>query len=155
MSVENSTPKRGRGRPRKDERVEQRVRPNRVPVSGHRDILTVVGKDDDFVYRWVLDKQEDGSRIQRFALAGYDFVQSENVRVGQDSVYQTKNVGSIVRKPSGDGQYLYLMRIPKEWYQEDQDAKARVISEKEGSIARERNPEDKGDDGQYGSVKIT
>lgn len=155
MSIENETPKRGRGRPRKDERVEQRVRPNRVPVSGHRDILTVSGKEDGYSYRWVLDKQEDGSRIQKFLNAGYEFVQSDAVRVGQDNVYQTKNVGSIVRKPSGDGTYLYLMRIFTEWYEDDQAAKEHELKIKEGAITRERDPENKGDDGQYGTVKIS
>jgi len=156
MSLENTTPKRGRGRPRKDERVDPKVRPTRVPVSGHRDILTVSGKEDGYVYRWVLDKQEDGGRIQKFLNAGYEFVQSDHVgQVGQDDVYQTKNVGSIVRKPSGDGQYLYLMRIDQDWYTEDQTSKERELKIKEGAITRERDPENKGDDGQYGSVKIS
>lgn len=155
MSVDNTTPKRGRGRPRKDERVDQRVRPERVPVGGHRDLLTVRGKEDDYEYRWVLAKNEDDTRIMEFLSAGYEFCAADKHAIGQDNVYQTKNVGSIVRKPSGDGQYLYLMRIYKEWYEEDQAAKSQKLKEKERSITRERDPENKGDDGQYGNIKLS
>ena len=147
--------KRGRGRPRKDERVETKVRPNRTPISGNRDILTVSGMDPNYHYRWVLAEEELSVRIQKFIEAGYEFASSETHRAGQNDVYASENVGSIVRKPAGDQRYLYLMRILKEWYEEDQALKELELQQREGAISRERNPNDKGDDGQYGSVKIS
>lgn len=124
--------------------------PDRVPVSGSRDILTVQGKNPDFEYRWVRDKDEDGQRIFAFHQAGWDFVDSSEVRVGSSLVYKTENVGSIIRTPSNDGGYLYLMSIPKELYDEDQARKQQEINEIESQIFA---PKD--DEGQYGSTKRT
>ena len=124
--------------------------PDSVPVSGQRDILTVHNKDPNFEYRWVRDKAEDGARIFAFHQAGWDFVEAGTVRVGSMLVYKTENVGSIIRTPSNDGGYLYLMSIPKELYDEDQARKAQSIKEVEDQIFR---PKD--DEGQYGNTKQT
>lgn len=142
--------KRKRGRPRKDE-TRAVSRPERVPVSGNRDILTVRGKNPEYHYRWVKDTDEDGQRILKFRNAGYEFCGSdEGLQVGQNMVFKSENVGSIVRKPAGSGEYFYLMRIYKEWYEEDQAAKQREIDAMDAQIKRPRNPDNAGDDGQYG-----
>jgi len=57
-------------------------RPQRVPVSGRRDVLTVTDKDEAFVYRWVNDTQ---GRIDQFLAGGYELVQ-DDVKVGDDSI---------------------------------------------------------------------
>ena len=41
-------------------------KPERVPVDGMRDIMTVRGKDPAFKYRWVADTDEKGSRIWKY-----------------------------------------------------------------------------------------
>lgn len=123
----------------------------RIPVGGMRDKLTVRGQRDDLSYRWVKDDNEDGSRIFEFLRAGWNFVQSTDVIIGQKSVYKTENVGSIVRHPAGDGEYLFLMAIPIEWYNEDQAAKQASIDALEAQILRPSNEED---DGQYGKNEL-
>lgn len=155
MNSEVNTVKRGRGRPRKNDvsRVEGgESRPPRVPVSGNRDILTIQGKDPSFEYRWVLDGTEDGQRIQRFKSAWWDLVLSDDGqhKVGQDMVYKSENVGSLIRVPAGSGKFNYLMRIPKEYYEEDQKGKQVLIDEKEQSITQTDS-----DNGQYGDIKIS
>lgn len=155
MNSEVNTVKRGRGRPRKNDvsRVEGgATRPPRVPVSGNRDILTVEGKDPAFDYRWVLDASESGQRILKFTKAWWEFVTSDDGQhtVGQDMVYKTENVGSIVRVPAGSGKFYYLMRIPKEYYAADQKAKQDDINEREQAITQTDS-----DNGQYGEVKIS
>lgn len=132
-------------------------RPKRVPISGDRDVLTVVGKDKDFEYRWVRDTTESGSRIFRFLQAAYEFVDAtKGVHgIGDSFVYETHDMGSLVRKPAGGGEYLFLMRIPKEFYEEDAKAKANEIYEQEQDIVRERDPHSQGDDGQYGKVLLS
>lgn len=153
------TTKKKSGSPAKNQsRVEGTTsRPKRVAVSGNRDILTVVGKDNEFKYRWVKDINESGQRVFKFRQAGYEFVDAttaEQYGIGSDSVYDASDLGSLIRKPAGDGTYLYLMRIPTEFFEEDQAAKQQAIKNTENQIMRERNPDSSGDDGQYGSVKF-
>lgn len=93
-------------------------RQKRVPVSGPRDILTVMQKDPNYVYRWVIDKP---GRLQRFLDAGYEIVNHET-EVGQSSVDRGSRLGSALTYSTG-GSVLVLMRQRKEWYNEDQIAK--------------------------------
>lgn len=94
-------------------------RKERTPIGGTRDILTVKDKDPNFVYRWVLDVP---GRLAKFKEAGYEVV-TDNLEVGQDAVDRPKQkLGSVITKLSGMNT-LVLMRIPKEWYVEDQKAK--------------------------------
>ena len=157
MTVENvGVPKkRGPGRPRKNDvsRVDATTgRTPRVPISGNRDILTVDGKDPAFEYRWVLDSSESGQRIMKFNRAWWDLVESGDGQhvVGQDMVYKTENVGSIIRSPAGNAKFYYLMRIPKEYFEADQKAKQKDISDKEQHMTQTDN-----DNGQYGNITLS
>ena len=163
-TAEETKPRRKRGRPRKHPVVESgseqesRVtRPVRVPVGLPRDKLTVFGKDPNYVYRWVKDAGDCGQRIMQFRRGGYEFVQADDIQVGQDFVHKhSDSTQSIVRFPSGRNEpniYMYLMRIRKEFYDEDQAAKMRAIDEVESDMFRERD-EDR-DDGQYGKPKLS
>ena len=127
---------------------ERANKPDRVPVSGSRDIMTVFGKEDDFVYRWVNDINEAGSRILKFKRGGYEFARNElgenDYVIGQEAVYQSKNDGSIIRLPvgtdkTGNPMHAYLMRIKKEFYVEDQNAKEKTLREEEEAIMRAVN----------------
>lgn len=131
-----STESRAVGRPKK-----------RIPVSGHRDVLTVEGKQEGYVYRWVNDVD---SRITRFQAAGYELVEAD-VQVGARTVDNPGKFGSVVSKNVGRGVTAYLMRIPEEFYKEDQAAKLKEVDEKEADMKRTLNS---GRDGTYGSVKI-
>jgi hypothetical protein len=152
-----ATGKKKRGRPPKnaESRVEGLTRPRkRVPIHRQRDILTVLNKDKKFVYRFVSDRKVDGSRILMFKNAGYEFVKyDEDLGIGSDGIYHTENVGSIVRLPDGGEQYLYLMRVPKEWYDEDQAAKMAEIDHVENKLKRKRDADE--DDGMYGEAKFS
>jgi hypothetical protein len=120
--------------------------------------MTVYNKDPDYVYRWVNAKHEDGSRIMKFKRGGYEFARSETDAgeyvIGQESVYHSDQHGSIVRIPVGNDTHAYLMRIKKEWYDEDQEAKERELRELEEQI--HRTGTSSGEDfGQYGEVKLS
>lgn len=134
-------------------------KPRRVPVSGLRDILNVMGKDPEFVYRFVEDVDENGTKIQAYIRGGYELTQvgkNSNVIVGEEAVYKSKRKegGSIVRYPSGsNGKSLYLMQIKKEWHEEDQAAKMEHIDEVESLIKGKKTSEDN-ELGQYGKVTI-
>lgn len=128
-----------------NETKTQKTRVTRTPVGGARDILTVHGKDPNFVYRWVIDSP---GRIQRFVEGGYEVVQ-EDLEVGQKTVDRGSKLGSAVTKAGGSGQTLVLMRIPKEWYDEDQLAKQAQIDALEATMKSEA------EQGNYGSVQIS
>jgi hypothetical protein len=136
--------------PDKPVKLSRAEHPKRIPISGHRDILTVENKNPDFHYHWFSDKSDTGNRIQRAKLAGYEFVKSEEVSVGDAMVYKSANVGSIVRVPDGrSGNYLYLMKLPMEWREEDLQSRNDITNKTETQISRAR------EEGQYGDVKIS
>lgn len=102
--------------------VDKPQRQERVPISGPRDILTVLKKDPNYVYRWVIDKP---GRIQRFVDAGYEIVNHE-AEVGQRTVDSGSRLGSAWTYSTG-GMLLVLMRQRQEWYKEDQLSKQKDL----------------------------
>jgi len=108
----------------------KQVRPKRTPVGGARDILTVANMDPNYVYRWVNDK--DG-RITKFKEGGYEVVTSDT-EVGQDAVDRGSKLGSAITKSVGGMTTAVLMRIPREWYDEDQTAKLDAIDALEATM---------------------
>lgn len=103
-------------------------------------------KDQNYVYRFVNDT---GSRVANFQSAGYEFVEDKDLVVGDSRVFDPSDVGSAKRVTSNDGTTSYLMRIKKEYYEEDQAAKAALINETEQAMKRDASQ------GMYGSIKVT
>ena len=127
------------GKDTRTERIEKRV-----PVSGNRDILTVDGKEEGFVYRWVL---ELGNRIEKFQRGGWEIV-THDVSVGDARAAVPTALGSAVVADSGGDRKLVLMRIPELYYKEDQDAKEAELLALEESMG-------KNVEGRYGEISIT
>lgn len=120
---------------------------DRIPVSGSRDILTVEGKDNDFVYRWVNDVE---NRIQRFLDAGYVFVDPQGKIIGDDTQDNSATPReSVAQKYVGKGITAFLMAQRKEWYEEDQKARNDQLDQTEKSLGKS------GQDGRYGEVRIS
>ena len=121
---------------------------DRVPIGGNRDILTVYGKTAGFVYRWVKDV---GNRIARFKKAGYEHETSSDILVGDARVGVASPLGSpIVADASlnmNGGEKLYLMRIPEQYYKEDQDYKESQLIQTESGMG-------KSVDGSYGKIDV-
>lgn len=118
-----------------DTKVDKKPLPERKrrsPTAGARDILTVYDKDPNFVYRWV---RNDEGRVQWFKERGYDVV-TEAHKVGQKAVDSGSQLGSAVTKFGGGTVTLILMRIPKEWYDEDQAAKEDAIAAVEATMKK-------------------
>jgi hypothetical protein len=103
-------------------------------------------KDPNYVYRFVNDT---GSRVANFQSAGYEFVEDKDLVVGDSRVFDPSDLGSAKRVTSNDGTTSYLMRIKKEYYEEDQAAKAALIKETEQAMKRDASQ------GMYGSIKVT
>src|SRR3990167_2564154 len=111
-------------------RLAQRTK--RTPIGGPRNILTVTNKDPNYFYRWVNDTP---GRIDRFLQAGYEVVNHE-AEVGEKTVDRASKLGSAVTMVRGSAT-LVLMRIPLEWYNEDQAAKQEEIDSLEASMRAE------------------
>jgi hypothetical protein len=105
-------------------------RKERIPVNGARDILTVRNKDPNYEYRWVLDIP---GRLIKFQDGGWEVV-SEDLEVGQKAVDSPSKVGSAITKNMGGNKVGVLMRIPREWYNEDQMAKQDKVDALEASM---------------------
>jgi hypothetical protein len=120
-------------------------RPKRTPV-GSRNVLSVVGKEDGYVYRFVNDS---GDRVAQYLEAGYEMVPASAVRVGDKRVNNPTPEGSNAQVSVGHGQKGFLMRIKDEWYKEDQAAKQAHVNELEQAI---KNISGKAD---FGNVSIS
>lgn len=110
------------------------TRPKRTPL-GARNRLTFGAQDPNFVYRIVNDQDE---RLQQAQEAGYQFVESDTP-LGDKRVAEGGKVDSRVSKPVGNGVRGFLMRIPKEYYDEDQKAKMDLVDETEKAMKPEKS----------------
>jgi len=120
-------------------------RVSRTPV-GQRNILTVKGKDPNYVYRVVNDKDD---RIEQFKEAGYELVADEAVKVGDKRVNAATSIGSHKQLSVGQGTKAVVMRIRRDWYEEDQAAKLSHVAAVEDATRK------KALDGTYGELKTT
>lgn len=103
-------------------------------------------KDPNYEYRFVND---NGSRLHLFQQAGYEFVKDEDMIVGSSRVSDVNDLGSNKSVISNDGTTSYLMRIKKEFYDEDQAAKAEAISEQESAMKSQATQ------GMYGKLTVS
>jgi hypothetical protein len=123
---------------------ERRVR--RTPINGRRNVLTVVGKDPDYEYRFVNDT---GDRVEQFKEDGWEVVAQDKVRIGDKRVGAASAPGSIAEASVGGGQKAILMRIRKDWYEEDQALKQAHVNRTEEATR------EKALDGTYGKLELS
>jgi hypothetical protein len=110
-----------------------RGRPTRTPV-GKRQRLSVKGKDPAFEYRFVNDTD---ARVEDFLDAGWTFEDSKTVRIGDKRIEGVSPEGTKLQLSVGSGTKAFLMKIPKEFYIEDQITKQEEVNALEGSMKRE------------------
>lgn len=123
-------------------------RPRRTPV-GQRNRINLRDRDPNFHYRLVnVNLESDPERLQRFQDAGYEIVPSDKVgKVGDAKVDTPSAVGAAGAISVGQGTKAVLMRIPKDWYKEDQAVKQAEID------STEQRAKKQGAD--YGTVEMT
>jgi hypothetical protein len=88
-------------------------------------------------------------RVAQFVEGGYELVNDNSTDVGDKRVSQGTTVGSKKIFSVGQGTKGYLMRIKREWYDEDQAAKQGFVNQQEASI------KEKALDGNYGKLEVT
>jgi len=107
----------------------KKSRPQRTPL-GQRNRLSFDNLDPNFQYRIINDRDD---RLKRAQQAGYEFVESDEI-IGDIRVAEGTSIDSRVAKPVGNGITGYLMRIPKEFYDEDQAGKIAEIEKTEAAM---------------------
>ena len=121
-------------------------RRKRVPLGAQRIKGIVNNQDPKFHYHWINDVP---GRLDMALNGGYNFVAKDGVEVG-DTGDKNTNLGSMVSQYAGRNESgafnRYLMRIKKEWYDEDQANKAGQIDNvdkaiRAGKFKRGANPE--------------
>lgn len=115
-------------------------------TSKNRGPLAVRGKEDGFHYRFVNDVDDN---VQSFKEGGYQIVQDKDVSIGDKRVDIPSADGSAKLVSVGGGMKSVLMRIPQEWYDEDQIDKELALREQESAIKKDAL------DGNYGKISIT
>lgn len=122
----------------------QRVRRSQLDTG--RNKLRVRGKKPEFEYR-IVNNIDD--RVHDFIDRGWEIDDDEDIRVGDRRVDTSSSLGTVKQLNVGNGEKAVLMRIPKDWYEEDQIAKAEYIKKSEDAMRPNPN------DGTYGKVDIT
>lgn len=112
----------------------------RTPLGKIRRKLSFDNQDKDYQYRWVNDND---MRISDAVDGGYEFVEREDgdhagdVDAANTDDGMGRRISKVVNK---NGTRAFLMRIKKEWFEEDQAEKQKVPDAIEDQI-RNRNDE--------------
>ncbi len=139
-----------------NKREERFSRKRRGKVGGMKNKLTYNGKKNpEYEYRFVND-DEDSQRVQALWNNDWDFVHDANAEVGDPTSFKEAQMGDTISRHVGTGMKAYLMRKPKEWYNEDQKAKQDEITRQEKGMAKQvTSPKSISSDEQYGKVEIS
>ena len=120
-------------------------RPKRTPLA-NRSVLGIKGKEPGYVYRIVNDT---GDRVASFQEQGYEIVTDSSITIGDRRVGRASQDGSPVQVSVGGGVEGFLMRIKKEYHDEDQAYKEQQLRELEQSMKK-----DAANTSDYGKLDI-
>jgi hypothetical protein len=120
-------------------------RTRRSPLT-NKGKLSVARKDPDFEYRIVND---DGDNVADRIAQGYVLVERSETDVGTPRVDAASAEGTPIQLSVGQGKKAFLMKIPKEYYEEDQAIKQDAVDKTEAATKAEALS------GTYGKIEIT
>lgn len=131
-------PKRGPGRPRKENAEPERRRRRREGgnVTGRR-----LGVNEDmldfnsFAYRWIND---DPARIQsKTVYDDWNLMTQDGGELKEDATDLGAAVSMVVgTKPDGSPKRAYLCRKPRKWFEADQKEKQKELDEQLNQLRR-------------------
>ena len=106
-------------------------RPKRVPLAG-RSRLAIKNQDPNYHYRIVnANLESDPDRVTNLQEQGYEVVPRGGADTGDKRVDNPSALGSAGQISVGQGTKAVVMRIRKDWFQEDQAAKQEEINKTE------------------------
>lgn len=128
--------------------AKEAPRRTRTPIhDSFRSRLSVQGKDPNYEYRIVNDTP---GRIERFQEGGWEVVTEDNISIGERRLGAATELGSAKTVSVGQGTTGVLMKIKREWWDEDQAAKqAKVKQTTEHELQKAKQS------GDYGDIKIS
>jgi hypothetical protein len=129
-------------------RAKNTNRADRTPLGTHRSKLTVQDRDPAYQYRYINDSP---GRVEQARAGGYEFVDDQKTG---DTGETNTGLGSrtAVRagtNADGSGMNAYLMRIPREFYEEDQAEKEKVNQKVDDAINGGAIEGEPGKEGRY------
>ncbi len=123
-------------------------RESRVPFGVARTKLEVPMTMEGYHLHWVNDS---AGRIQEAQRGGYTFVEPKEVQAADTGTQVKRLVG---RNEDGSAMYAYLMKIEREFYDEDQQTIQSEVDQFDRAIKRGTLEEVSGDK-RYSDIKIT
>lgn len=138
--------KLGLGRPSGDDRADRPKRKTLEDSQGHGKLnVQGIEEDRDYYYHVVNDKS---NRVYQLQQRGYEIVEQDGKIVMGDC--NPSETGSAITTTCDDkdGTKAVLMRIRREWKDEDDAFRQRQVAESEKALFRTL------DEGQYGEVKV-
>lgn len=111
----------------------QTNRPRRTPV-GTRNRISVSNQEPGYVYRVVNDLDD---RISQLQSNGWQMVDAADTKVGDSRVDQISSLGSKASVSVGQGVKAYVMRIEKDFWEEDQRAKQAQVDALEQTMKKD------------------
>lgn len=113
-------------------------RVKRTPV-GQRNRLSIETQDPNYHYRIVNVYDSEGNptnKLKERLAQGYE-IDPDNKTVGDSRVDIGSSLGSAAEFSVGKGAKAVIMRIPREYYEEDQASKMALIDEQEKQMGLE------------------
>jgi hypothetical protein len=109
--------------------TEVKQRNKRKPFGVPRSKLTIAKQDPAFHYRWILDAP---GRLQEAIEGDYTFVTPEEV--GREDTKENKVYVRGGSNVDGSEQRQYLMKIPREFHEEDSKVSQAYLDEIDAAI---------------------
>ena len=129
----------------------------RVPLGVPRRKLAFSGMDEEnYSYRVVHNRPNKPNRVNEALAAGYEFVESDNL-LGEGNITDeiaastdSRITAVVGADEKGNPMTGYLMKIRKEWYEEDQAKKQKLVDKREEAIFEGVDSQGRpGQDGRY------
>lgn len=96
------------------EKAPKQRRRDRNNINGNRQKLSLIGEEAGFHYAWINDDNV-GDALDN----DYEFV-THAIKVGSKHIDVSEMQGAKISRNVGGGTVAYLMRIPEEWFEENQ-----------------------------------
>jgi hypothetical protein len=123
------------------------ARKTRKPLTdGFSDRISIRGKDPAYEYYIATDRP---GRVDRLEEAGWEKVTDKETTVGTSRIGLPTQEGTVRTIALGGGEVGVLMKIKKEWYDEDREAKAKKAKDTITQIQKDTEGSDR-----YGSIKV-
>lgn len=123
-------------------------RPRRSPLD-QRTKLAVRNQEAGYHYRFVnANLEREPERVQEFLDRGYEIVPRDKVDLGDKQVDSISALGSASEVSVGLGTKAIVMRIRKDWYEEDQRIKQADLDAQEAAIKHNSKAD-------YGNVEFS